>query len=196
LKKKNKKKNNCEQEFYKFTSSLRYGLDRIVPYEKQMEVLVHHGFVLWDIVQSCTRAGSLDTNIKNSTPNDIHSFCTEQHPSIKRIVIANGSGMASQLFIKHNKEWIMSGQIQPHPDHGATQNAFKRVCTDIKSKDTMIFEPLDRSQKNDTNIITIVSAISVSPAAASHSYEQKRDFWEKYVYQPGLQDFYVSKTTK
>ena len=41
--------------------------------------------------------------------------------------------------------------------------------------------------------ITFVSAVSVSPAAAGYSYTQKRDFWEKFVYQPGLSDWENSK---
>ena len=34
--------------------------------------------------------------------------------------------------------------------------------------------------------ITLVSALSVSPAAARYSYTDKRDAWDEHVYGPGL----------
>ena len=37
--------------------------------------------------------------------------------------------------------------------------------------------------------IQVISALSVSPTAAKYTYKQKRDFWEEYVYGPGLLDY-------
>ena len=34
----------------------------------------------------------------------------------------------------------------------------------------------------------VIVAISPSPAHTTMSYKEKRNFWEKHVYQPGLED--------
>jgi hypothetical protein len=150
---------------------------------------VSKGFVLWDIIQSCSRIGSLDNNIKKEIPNDIHSFCNK-FPTIRRI-------------IKYNKEWFATGQLQPHPDHTGSQTQFKKICQKNNGKQKQNCCVNDKSSRENAvqdgngiknviasqHIIHLVSAISVSPAAAAYSYEEKRDFWEKFVYQPGLEDF-------
>jgi len=161
-------------EPYKFTSTLRYGPDKVIPYEEQIRTMAQHGFAMWDIISSCKREGSLDSAIEQEIPNDIEGFC-QKHPSIRRIVLANGS-TGSKYFVKHFKSWWESGQLCPG-DNKESQTAFHRKA-------------LAKATNNYENAtITCISAVSVSPAAASYSYEQKRDFWEAHVYQPGLQDF-------
>jgi G:T/U-mismatch repair DNA glycosylase len=161
-------------EPYKLTSSLRYGEDRIIPYSQQIETLASRGFALWDVVRSCQRQGSLDADIRLEAPNDIRALC-EQHPSIRRVIFANG-GTGSSMFNKHFKEWWKSGQLRPGEDE-FSQRAFRNIHS--------------RLAKNDETAasITCISAISVSPAAAKYSYKEKRDFWEEHVYKPGLRDF-------
>ena len=160
---------------YKFTASLRYDDSQIIPYEDQIQVLVSKGFCLWDIVGSCKRPGSLDQDIREEVPNDIQGFCRE-FPSIRRIAFANG-GTGAQLFVKHFKEWMASGELKA-ADHEQSQKAFGRALAKA-SKDNM----------DNERCITLISAISVSPAAAKYSYDEKRDFWDQYVYRPGLADF-------
>lgn len=161
-------------EPYKLTSNVRYGEDRIIPYSQQIETLASRGFALWDVVKSCQRQGSLDADIRLEVPNDIRTFC-QLHPSIHRIVLANG-GTGSNMFNKHFKEWWKSGQLRPGEDE-FSQGAFGNIHA--------------RLTKNAESgaIITCISAISVSPAAAKYSYKEKRDFWEEHVYKPGLRDF-------
>ena len=39
-------------------------------YEERLQLVRRHGIGLWDVIQSCERVGSLDSNIKNEIPND------------------------------------------------------------------------------------------------------------------------------
>ncbi len=138
-----------------------------------MNLLLANGFCLWDVVHSCERKGSLDQNIRNEVVNPIREFCDE-HPTIRRIVLANGSTTAT-LFKKYFKDWLISGVFQAGEDE-FSQRAFGKLVR----REPLLLEAEPR--------ITIISAISVSPAAAKFTYEQKRDFWEVNVYQPGSTD--------
>jgi hypoxanthine-DNA glycosylase len=162
-------------EPYKFTSWLRHDNCDILPYEQQVETLCSEGFALWDIVQSCRRPGSLDQDISEDLPNDIHGFC-QQHPSIRRIVLANGASGCG-FFKKHFRSWLDTGEVVPG-DHPASQKSFSKWTHNIT---------------RSLSSITVISALAVSPAAARHTYEQKRDFWDEYVYTPGLEDHKKSK---
>lgn len=57
-------------------------------YEDRKKLLLNHGIALWDVIGSCDREGSLDSNIKNVKCNDIVSFI-KQNPTICK-VICNG----------------------------------------------------------------------------------------------------------
>lgn len=58
-------------------------------YKDKLQVLLHNQIALWDVIQSCKRNGSLDSNIKNETPNDIPKLLN-QFPNIK-IICLNGN---------------------------------------------------------------------------------------------------------
>lgn len=180
---------------YKFTRSLRSNNGNqqgsILNYNQQLERLVTSGFALWDVVASCQRAGSsLDQDIRDEIPNDVMGFC-RAHPSIRRIVLANG-GTGSRMFVKHFADWLASGQLLAAPSHEASQKAFgpaiRRLTKKKKkrNKDSVFSESTEGQQWTSSSTITLVSAISVSPAAARFSYAQKRDFWDAHVYSPGL----------
>ena len=157
---------------YVLAGALRY--DKILPYEEQMATLLTNGFCMWDVVHSCERKGSLDQNIRNEVVNPIHEFCDE-HPSIRRIVLANGSSTAA-LFKKYFKDWLSSGVFRAGDDAYSQKTLGKMVS---RKPEVETIEPR----------IAIISAISVSPAAAKFTYEEKRDYWEANVYEPGLADF-------
>ncbi|CAJ1966506.1 unnamed protein product [Cylindrotheca closterium] len=165
-------------EPYGFASHLRYNESQIVPYEQQLEKLCFSGFALWDIVKECQRPGSLDSDITQEVPNDIRGFC-KLHPNIKRIVFSNG-GTACSFFKKHFKEWLDSGELVPS-QHKASQDAFKKWTKNMKPK-------TKRPGGRDKHQIECIVALAVSPAAAKYTYDEKRDFWEEHVYQPGLKD--------
>ena len=105
----NSGRNKSGDGYYGFVSDLRHGEDDILPYHKQIDVMVTNGFALWDVVQSCHRPGSLDADIQDEIPNDIYGFCQE-HPTIERIVFSNG-GTGCKIFNKHFRDWWKSGQL-------------------------------------------------------------------------------------
>ena len=154
---------------YQFTSQLKYDDSHILSYEQQIELFCSKGFALWDIVASCERPGSLDMDITKDVPNDVPGFC-KQHPSIRRIVLANGtSGCA--FFKRHYRAWLDSGHVVPNPDNAVALTQFKKWVV-----------PKEQTHQK----ITIISALAVSPAAARHTYPEKRNFWDEHVYRPGI----------
>ena len=72
------------------------------PYQARLAALTGADVALWDVTQSCIRAGSLDSNIETHTlvPNDFQTFLS-RHPRIDRIFF-NGK-TAAALF----KRWVM-----------------------------------------------------------------------------------------
>ena len=160
---------NPQGKPYKLAEHLRY--EEIIPYDQQVKVLTSKGFALWDIVKACERKGSLDQDITNDEPNDIRGFC-QQHPTIKRIVLANG-GTGCAKFNKHFKDWWLSGELKPG-SNDESEKAFRKFA-----KHTNDFRE---------GTIEIISALPVSPAAAKYTYPQKRDSWDDLVYKPGLRD--------
>ncbi len=67
-------------------------------YTARCDMLLRHKIALWDVVHSANRKGSLDTAIKNHTPNDFNAFF-HQHPHVRKILL-NG-GKAATLFHRH-----------------------------------------------------------------------------------------------
>jgi G:T/U-mismatch repair DNA glycosylase len=165
---------------YQFTVALRQANHQnrsILPYRNQLATLVSHGFALWDVVASCKRPGSLDSDIKDEIPNDVVSFC-RTHPSIRRIVFSNG-GTTARLFAKHFSDWLSTGQLVPYENEASLKGLGKLV----RSIQSNVGSKRDWTS---THQITLVAALSVSPAAAGYSYSEKRDFWDEHVYRPGL----------
>ena len=144
----------------------------MIPYEDQVRVFASKGFALWDLVQSCERKGSLDQDIKNELANPIREFC-DSHPSVRRIVIANGT-TGCAMFSRHFRDWWLSGELKPAKNEQSTK-AFKRFAK--------------RTGDFKKGKIEVVCALAVSPAAAIFKYADKRDFWETYCYHPGLNDY-------
>ena len=68
-------------------------------YKNKLNTLLSNNIALWDTIKSCTRTGSLDSNIINETPNDIKSLL-EKYPNIK-IICLNGNKSFS-AFKKYN----------------------------------------------------------------------------------------------
>jgi len=68
------------------------------PYAEQLARLADAGYLLWDVLHSCRRPGSLDADIVDETPNDIVGLLA-RHPTVRRIAF-NGQP-AAQLFRRH-----------------------------------------------------------------------------------------------
>jgi len=67
------------------------------PYESRIHLLKAHGIAVWDVLNSCVREGSLDSNIESSSmaPNDFVDFY-RGHPNIARVFF-NG-GKAEEIY--------------------------------------------------------------------------------------------------
>jgi hypoxanthine-DNA glycosylase len=69
-------------------------------YEKRVEQVMHHGLAIWDVLQACFRAGSLDSAIEDRSlvVNDFNTFFLD-HPHIHRVFF-NGA-KAEAVYRKH-----------------------------------------------------------------------------------------------
>ena len=74
--------------------------DAECPYEACLEQLRHNGIGLWDVLRTCTRDSSLDSDIIESSivPNDFADWF-RRHPDT-RAVLCNG-GKAWQSYRRH-----------------------------------------------------------------------------------------------
>ncbi|OEF95800.1 DNA-deoxyinosine glycosylase [Desulfuribacillus alkaliarsenatis] len=85
-------------------------------YTERIKLLHDKGIALWDVLESCTREGSLDSKIKHENANDFHALFKE-YPNI-RAVLFNG-GKAYTAFKKHvgldfnNLEFIQLPSTSP-----------------------------------------------------------------------------------
>lgn len=53
-------------------------------YEDRLPRLLAHGFGLWDVIDTCHRKGSLDTNIRNAQANEF-AWLREHYPALQRM---------------------------------------------------------------------------------------------------------------
>jgi hypoxanthine-DNA glycosylase len=67
------------------------------PYPQRLHALTNAHIALWDVLKTCERQGSLDSDIQNETANDFASFF-KQHPRITHVFF-NGA-KAEQSFNK------------------------------------------------------------------------------------------------
>ena len=77
-----------------------HGAGPDAPYAQRVRVLKRAGIAVWDVLASCTRAGSLDSEIDEDSivPNDFASFF-RAHPRIQRVYF-NGA-KAEAAFRRH-----------------------------------------------------------------------------------------------
>lgn len=68
-----------------------------LPYAQRVQAVCDRGIAVWDVLQSCERAGSLDMAIVSTTerPNDLAGFCAA-FPTLRGI-LCNGTKAATTL---------------------------------------------------------------------------------------------------
>ena len=115
------------------------GMPPGLPYAARVGVLTSSGIALWDVLKSCTRAGSMDAAIEKDTivPNDFPTFFA-RHPQVRRVYF-NGS-TAERYFLRHVLPGLTAGPRvyarlpSTSPAHAAMSYADKlaawRVITD------------------------------------------------------------------
>lgn len=74
-------------------------------YQQRCEALKSRGIALWDVLKCCTREGSLDSGIDNSSikVNDLGSFF-ESHTDLEAVLF-NGA-KAEQIFYRQLKQLV------------------------------------------------------------------------------------------
>ena len=77
------------------------GVDELKTIEERKQAALKLHLAFFDVIESCEREGSLDSNIKAVKPNDINSLLL-RYPKIKR-VITNGN-KAKDLFLTYNHD--------------------------------------------------------------------------------------------
>jgi len=86
-------------------------------YEKRKRVLLENHIALWDVLEACVRAGSLDSAIKQEVPNDFNSFL-KAHPNIKHIYF-NGQKAAAYFkqYAKVGNDYHLVNLPSTSPAH-------------------------------------------------------------------------------
>lgn len=74
-------------------------------YNKKLETLLNNNFALWDVIKTCNRIGSLDSDIQNETPNEITKLL-KKYSNIE-IICLNGN-KAYSAFKKHFPDLLKS----------------------------------------------------------------------------------------
>lgn len=107
-----------------------FGAGRSVAYEERTGILLRNGIALWDVLKLCTRHGSLDSAIVESSieTNDFDALIMA-HPSIDRIFF-NGA-KAESSFLRY----VVPTQTVQHLDLvrlPSTSPAFASMSFDRK----------------------------------------------------------------
>lgn len=85
-----------QNQFWRFMGDI-YGATPDLSYHKRLDILINKGIAVWDVLQSCVRPGSMDSDIKEAQPNDFADFF-KSYSTIKKVVF--DSAKAEEIFIK------------------------------------------------------------------------------------------------
>ncbi len=88
---------HSRNQFWQIICSL-FGMEIDASYDERLKLLLVNRIALWDVLASCERQGSLDSDIKNPVTNDFNKLFQE-HPELKCIFL-NGT-KAAGLFRKY-----------------------------------------------------------------------------------------------
>jgi len=88
---------NRRNSFWKIMASL-FGFNSLAKYEERINILMENRIALWDVMRSCERKGSLDTDINNETiiENDFTSLY-HRYPNIRNVFF-NGAKAENEYF--------------------------------------------------------------------------------------------------
>ena len=94
--------------FWKIMEAL-FGVRASEDYEDRLRQLIAQHVALWDVLKTCTRESSLDSDIVESSivPNDFDAFFVS-HPKVSRVYF-NGA-KAEAAFLKHARPMIVEAR--------------------------------------------------------------------------------------
>lgn len=84
-----------QNQFWKILFHL-FDKDFSIDYQERLALLKQKNIALWDVIESCERKGSLDTEIKYEIDNNI-SVLVDNHPNLKTI-FCNGQKSYKNLI--------------------------------------------------------------------------------------------------
>ncbi len=97
-----------------------FGVNTALPYSERLQILQDHHVALWDVLQSCVREGSLDSDIEGEVVNDFVSFFRE-HALITHVFF-NGA-KAENVFRRYVKDYpahlVLTRLPSTSPAHAA-----------------------------------------------------------------------------
>ncbi|MDE6475434.1 MAG: DNA-deoxyinosine glycosylase [Erysipelotrichaceae bacterium] len=114
-----------KQEYYGFKHNRfwkimgHYFQKEFYSYEEKVTLIKQNHIILWDVIQTCEREGSLDAQIKKVKCNDIVSLW-KRYPTLKAI-ICNGK-KSYELYQKHCQEIALPCIVLP-----STSNANRTI---------------------------------------------------------------------
>lgn len=91
-------------------------------YKNKLKVLLNNKIALWDVIESCNREGSLDTDIKNEIPNNIPDLL-KQYPNIKGIIFNGGKSYSA--FKKHFPKLLKQYKCYKMPSSSPANAKYK-----------------------------------------------------------------------
>ncbi|MCH9813211.1 MAG: DNA-deoxyinosine glycosylase [Epsilonproteobacteria bacterium] len=97
-------------QFWKILSSI-FGEKLESDKAKTLFLLKQH-IALWDIIRSCERKNSSDSNLKNIEPQAIN-ILLQTYPNIKKIFFTGKK--AQQIYMKYFKQLPIEVQLLPSP---------------------------------------------------------------------------------
>jgi hypoxanthine-DNA glycosylase len=115
------------------------GAAATLPYDVRTRMLKSAGIALWDVLASCTRRSSLDTDIEADSicANDFVTFFLK-HPNITQVFF-NGT-MAEKYFHKHVLP-LLEPRLEHRPLH------YRRLPSTSPANASMLFEQKLRAWK-------------------------------------------------
>ena len=118
-----------KNQFWKILSQIsKYPINNK---DQKIWLLKELKLALWDVVASCSRQNSLDSNLKDIVPNDIRSFLKE-HQSIKKIAFT--SKLAQKIFNKEFKDITLEQFYLPSPSPAYAAMSFEEKCKIYKER--------------------------------------------------------------
>ena len=113
-----------------------FGFDLDAPYAARVKAIQVAKIAVWDVLFTCTRPGSLDSDIEPDSliANDLAGFL-QQHPAIKRVFF-NGT-KAESCFRKHIAPTLVASSITwqrlPSTSPAHASLSFEQKLTDWRT---------------------------------------------------------------